>query len=109
MDEPWEAVVILVSYWVSLVVIKRFMENRQAFELKNFLYLYNFSQVLVSFYMFVEVKTVEINVISIYFCNLKKKIIINFIKVGTVAYLSGYKWICQPVDYSNHPLALRVS
>jgi hypothetical protein len=83
MRDPVLPGIILVVYVLSIVAIKRVMANRAAFELKNFLIVYNFLQVLASLYIFVEVLT--------------------------VAWLSGYSLKCEPVNYSNNPLAVRVN
>jgi len=66
-----------------LHLIKDHMANKKAFELRAFLVLYNFIQVIGSFYVFYE-------------------ILVTAIK-------SNYSLVCQPVDYSNDPLAVRVS
>merc|ERR1711899_233763 len=57
------------------------MKDREPYELKNILLVYNFSQVLFSFWMFME---------------------------GWGFYISGnYSWHCEPVDYSESPVARR--
>ena len=62
MDSPVPTVAFLVVYAISLIVIKKVMANRKAFELRTFLIVYNFLQVCGSFYIFFEVS-----------CNQKKK------------------------------------
>merc|ERR1712107_934074 len=57
------------------------MKDREPFELKKILLVYNFSQVLFSLWMFLE---------------------------GWGFYISGnYSWHCEPVDYSESPVARR--
>ena len=58
------------------------MEGRPAFHLKGFLYFYNFIQVAISLYITVEILLVAVE--------------------------SKYSLVCEPVDYSNNPLAIRV-
>ena len=55
MDTPTVTCGILVAYILSIVVIKWVMAKREAYELKSFLILYNFLQVIASFYIFAEV------------------------------------------------------
>lgn len=58
------------------------MEQRKPYQLKNILVVYNFLQVLLSFWLFYEGMD--------------------------GAWLRKYSWTCQPVDFSNSPDALRV-
>lgn len=59
------------------------MQNRQPFELRKVLIVYNFLQVIFSCWLFYEAS-------------------IN-------GWFSGYSLRCQPVDYSLSPKAVRVS
>jgi len=63
MDTPVLTSVILVTYFISIYAIKLVMANRKPFDLKGFLYLYNFAQVVVSFYISCEVIYRSLNVI----------------------------------------------
>merc|ERR1719419_685165 len=57
------------------------MENREPYQIKNILLVYNFLQTIFSFWMFRE---------------------------GWKFYVSGnYSLHCEPVDYSNKPEAIR--
>ncbi|XP_076686850.1 stuck in traffic [Andrena cerasifolii] len=59
------------------------MEHRKPYQLRNLLVVYNFLQVLLSFWLFYE-----------------------GLDGG---WLRKYSWKCQPVDFSNTPEALRVA
>jgi elongation of very long chain fatty acids protein 7 len=84
MDSPWPTLVICLAY---IYIVKRagpdYMRNRRPMEIKSFLVVYNAFQVALSTYIF-----------------------------GGLL-LSGwsttYSWRCQPVDYSNDPMATRMA
>lgn len=80
---PFIPLIILFVYIQILYIGKTMMKNREAFELRTFLYVYNFLQVVVSFYIFYELLATAI--------------------------LSKYSLVCQPVDYSDNPLSLRMA
>jgi len=82
MDTPVKTIGFLALYLLSLRFIRDHMANKKPYELKGFLLLYNFLQVCGSFYIFFE--------------------------IASVAYQSGYSLVCQPVDYSNDPLSMRM-
>nr|QBO55913.1 elongation of very long chain fatty acid 9c [Brachionus koreanus] len=83
MDSPWLTVAVLVFYVLIIYGIKIFMSDRKPFELRGFMILYNFFQVIASFYIFVE--------------------------VAIVAIRSKYSMFCEPVNYSSDPLAIRMA
>ena len=60
----------------------KLMENRKPFQLRGVLIIYNFIQVIFSFWLFYE--------------------------ACISGWLTGYSLRCQPVDYSTSPKALRV-
>merc|ERR1712001_420336 len=82
MASIWPTIIICTAYvYFVKVVGPRLMKDREPYELKNILLVYNFSQVLFSFWMFME---------------------------GWGFYISGnYSWHCEPVDYSESPVARR--
>merc|ERR1712037_764207 len=82
MASIWPTIIICTTYvYFVKVVGPRLMKDREPYELKNILLVYNFSQVLFSFWMFME---------------------------GWGFYISGnYSWHCEPVDYSESPVARR--
>merc|ERR1711990_1156116 len=82
MASIWPTIIICSAYvYFVKVVGPRLMKDREPYELKNILLVYNFSQVLFSFWMFME---------------------------GWGFYISGnYSWHCEPVDYSESPVARR--
>lgn len=56
MRDPILTLAILVAYVASIVSIKFIMRNKKPFELRFFIFVYNVAQVVVSFYIFYEVK-----------------------------------------------------
>lgn len=84
MDSPWPTAIICLSYiYIVKYVGPRFMKDREPFELRRILFIYNITMVLFSFYLFAE--------------------------LGLVGWLRDYSLRCQPVDYSNSPIALRMA
>lgn len=82
MDTPMKTIVCLILYVITLHFIREHMQHRKPFDLKYVLIVYNFAQVIGSFYIFAELLI--------------------------VAYRSNYSLICQPVDYSTDPLPMRM-
>lgn len=83
MDTPIITAFILVAYFASIIIIKSVMAKRDAFSLKGFLYFYNFIQVVGSFYICSEILIVAVK--------------------------SKYSMVCEVVDYSDNPLAIRMA
>ncbi|KAJ8040927.1 Elongation of very long chain fatty acids protein 4 [Holothuria leucospilota] len=84
MKNPLPIIAIEIFYLVGVVWLgPRIMANRQPFNLKGLMIVYNGFLVLLSMYMFYEFR------IS--------------------SWLANYSYRCQPVDYSNDPLALRMA
>jgi len=82
MGSPKYMIGSVLIYLTVLFSLKMIMKNRQPFELRGFLMIYNLIQVVGTFYMFYE--------------------------FFTVAYLSNYSLTCEPVNYSNEELPLRM-
>lgn len=82
MDTPMKTAFMMLVYVLTLRFLIDYMKDKKPFQLNGLLIIYNFMQVIGSFYIFFE--------------------------LGLVAYLSGYSLTCQPVDYSNDPLPLRM-
>merc|ERR1712126_664393 len=82
MYSIWPTIIICSAYVYFVKILgPRLMKDREPFELKKILLVYNFSQVLFSLWMFME---------------------------GWGFYISGnYSWHCEPVDYSESPVARR--
>lgn len=99
METPIKTIIYMIIYLISIPLINKFMENRKPFNLKWFLVFYNFLQVIGSFYIFSEVKFVN---------NLIAKLKLTF-KLLIVSFKSNYSFVCQTVDYSEDPLAMRVN
>lgn len=55
METPFLTFGILGLYVVAIYWIKQFMSDRKQFELRLFMIIYNFFQVIASFYIFFEV------------------------------------------------------
>jgi len=83
MDTPVTTGAILLVYLLALRGIQFYMKDKKPYNLKWLLVIYNFIQVLGSFYVFYEILAVAI--------------------------LSNYSMTCEPVDYSTNPLPMRVS
>lgn len=84
MKNPLPIIAIEIFYLVGVVWLgPRIMANRQPFNPKGLMIVYNGFLVLLSMYMFYEFR------IS--------------------SWLANYSYRCQPVDYSNDPLALRMA
>jgi len=82
--DKWGPVFYLTgAYLFGVMIGPKLMANRQPFSLKRALQVYNLVQVLMSAYMFKEFLV--------------------------TAYLSGYSLSCQPVDFSNRPLPMRMA
>ncbi|XP_069674902.1 very long chain fatty acid elongase AAEL008004-like [Periplaneta americana] len=84
MSSPFPTLAICLSYvYLVKVLGPRIMENRKPMELRNVLIYYNLFQVLFSTWLFYE--------------------------IGMSGWLTGhYSFRCEPVDYSNHPLTIRM-
>lgn len=82
MASLWPTIAICTAYvYIVKVAGPRFMKDREPFQIKSILLVYNFSQTLFSLWMFME---------------------------GWGFYMSGnYSWHCEPVDYSDSPVAKR--
>lgn len=106
MNNPINTAIILVAYFAVIKLINVVMAKREAFELKPLLIVYNLAQVLVSFYISYEVsKTANIHPTR---HHKPLNLFVCFLKILIVAIESNYSMVCEPVDYSNKPLAKRV-
>ncbi|KAK9881693.1 hypothetical protein WA026_017212 [Henosepilachna vigintioctopunctata] len=84
MSSPFPTVIICLIYAYSMKVIgPKLMENRKPFQLKNTLIVYNLFQVIFSTWLFYE------SCVS--------------------GWMNHYSLKCQPVDYSETPLAMRMA
>ncbi|KAA8590018.1 hypothetical protein FQN60_013383 [Etheostoma spectabile] len=80
---PVPVALIFLTYLFVVWAGPRLMKHREALDLKGVLIVYNFSMVGLSGYMFYEFLV--------------------------TSWLSNYSYLCQPVDYSNSPLAVRMA
>ncbi|CAL8395698.1 unnamed protein product [Boreogadus saida] len=80
---PVPVIVIFLVYLCVLWAGPRLMKHRGPVDLKGVLIVYNFAMVCLSVYMFYE-----------------------FLVTSR---LSNYSYLCQPVDYSTSPLAMRMA
>nr|QXU64613.1 fatty acid elongase 2 [Blattella germanica] len=84
MSSPFPTLAICLSYaYFSKVLGPRMMENRKPLNLRNILIVYNFVQTIFSSWIFYE-----------------------YLASGWAGH---YSFRCQPVDYSNSPMALRMA
>ncbi|KAJ9580440.1 hypothetical protein L9F63_024376, partial [Diploptera punctata] len=84
MSSPFPTLAICLGYvYIVKVLGPKYMENRKPMELRKVLIYYNLFQVLFSFWLFYE--------------------------IGMSGWLTGrYSLRCEPVDYSNHPVTVRM-
>ncbi|XP_062616544.1 elongation of very long chain fatty acids protein AAEL008004-like, partial [Saccostrea cucullata] len=78
---------LFLSIGAYLYLVKMgpvWMQSRKAYDLKNIMIFYNFCMVALSAYMFHET-------------------------LVTTWFNSNFSKVCQPVDYSNNPQALRLA
>ncbi|XP_054764826.2 very long chain fatty acid elongase 4-like [Lytechinus pictus] len=83
MESPLSCTLILVTYFIFLRTGPRMMENQKPLNLKPILLIYNITMVLLSLYMCYEFRV--------------------------SSWLSNYNYTCDPVDYTDDPLALRMA
>ncbi|XP_050498445.1 elongation of very long chain fatty acids protein AAEL008004 isoform X2 [Diabrotica virgifera virgifera] len=84
MDSPLPTLFICMFYAVfSKVIGPKLMENKKPFDLRDVLIVYNFLQTLFSIWLMYE-----------------------YLMSG---WWGSYSFQCQPVDYSNNPVALRMA
>ncbi|XP_004079097.1 elongation of very long chain fatty acids protein 4-like isoform X1 [Oryzias latipes] len=74
---------VFLCYLIIIWVGPKLMVNRQPVNLRTVLIVYNFAMVCLSAYMFYE--------------------------FTASSWLAGYSLLCQPVDYSESPLAMRMA
>lgn len=58
VNNPFEPLSVLIVYALVIYFGTKFMSKRKPFDLKLFLYVYNFLQVIGSFYIFYEVRQI---------------------------------------------------
>ncbi|KAM9403805.1 very long chain fatty acid elongase 4-like isoform 1-T3 [Salvelinus alpinus] len=83
MDNPLPTLAISSSYLLFLWLGPKYMQNREPFQLKKTLILYNFSMVIFNFFICKE--------------------------LFLAARAAGYSYICQSVDYSDDPNEVRIA
>ncbi|XP_055772626.1 elongation of very long chain fatty acids protein 4-like [Salvelinus fontinalis] len=83
MDNPLPTLAISSSYLLFLWLGPKYMQNREPFQLKKTLILYNFSMVVFNFFICKE--------------------------LFLAARAAGYSYICQSVDYSDDPNEVRIA
>ncbi|XP_022816093.1 elongation of very long chain fatty acids protein 7-like [Spodoptera litura] len=82
--KPYQTLAILGLYLMFVLEWgPKFMKNRQPYNLDKILIVYNSFQVVACAYV--------------------------FIRALQVAWLWDYKWICEPVDFSNSPQGLEIA
>lgn len=83
MENPGPTLGIIFIYLISVYkILPTFMENRKPYNLKNVIYYYNLFQIFA-------------NIILVY-------------GIATSGWTTRYSFGCQPVDYSNDPLSIRM-
>ncbi|KTG41415.1 hypothetical protein cypCar_00045656 [Cyprinus carpio] len=82
MDSPLPTLAISSSYLLFLWLGPKYMQGREPLQLRKTLILYNFSMVVLNFFIFKE--------------------------LFLAARAANYSYICQPVDYSDDPNEVRI-
>ncbi|KOB69501.1 Elongation of very long chain fatty acids protein [Operophtera brumata] len=100
MSSPLPTLLICASYvYLVKVAGPKFMENRKPLEFKKLLIFYNAVQVVFSAWLFYELA----------FCLTKtKNILMCHAQSLMGGWLNHYSYRCQPVDYSDSPMAKRM-
>jgi len=83
VDEVYPGLLISLCYFIMVLVAPSVMKNREPFEIRKILIVYNLAMVLLSSYIFYE-----------------------FLAAG---WWFDYSLGCQPVDYSLRPKAIRMT
>nr|XP_042909565.1 elongation of very long chain fatty acids protein AAEL008004 [Parasteatoda tepidariorum] len=84
MDSPWKTISLVAGYIIFVKVIgPSWMRNRQPFDLKALMIVYNFFQVIISSWIFIQ--------------------------LGRLGWFTKYNWRCEPIDYSNRYEAVRIA
>uniref|UniRef100_A0A3B3HH29 Elongation of very long chain fatty acids protein 4 n=2 Tax=Oryzias latipes TaxID=8090 RepID=A0A3B3HH29_ORYLA len=83
MDGPLPTLAISTSYLLFLWLGPKYMKNREPFQLRKTLVIYNFSMVFLNLFIFKE--------------------------LFMAARAAQYSYICQPVDYSEDPNEVRMA
>ena len=117
---------IFVTYLLIVWLGPKYMRFRRPYDLKKVIIPYNFALHALSVYMCYEVSIFSLGTCikryiafySVYMCNEVSPhrvhsvvFIVAFLFLHqflSCAYLSKYSLVCQPVDYSTSPLAMRV-
>jgi len=83
MSSPFPTALLCLTFILGVKVLgPALMKDREPFQLKNTLVVYNFSQVLVSAFLFYE--------------------------LGMGGWWNGYSYLCQPLNRSMDPVPLRM-
>ncbi|CAM1304965.1 ELOVL4 (predicted) [Pycnogonum litorale] len=83
MSSPLPTVLLSIIYLMMVVFGPKFMSDRQPYNVRPILIVYNFIVVFLNFYVGSE----------LLYCSVK----------------AGYNWLCQLVNYSNDPLEIRIA
>ncbi|KAI1885565.1 hypothetical protein AGOR_G00205110 [Albula goreensis] len=83
MSSPLPTLAISSMYLIFLWLGPKYMQNREPFQLRKTLIIYNFSMVILNFFIFKE--------------------------LFLAARAAGYSYICQPVNYSDDENEVRVA
>uniref|UniRef100_A0A3Q1H8A9 Elongation of very long chain fatty acids protein n=1 Tax=Anabas testudineus TaxID=64144 RepID=A0A3Q1H8A9_ANATE len=83
MSSPFPTLALSCLYLLFLWVGPKYMQDRQPYTLRKTLIVYNFSMVVLNFYIAKE------------------------LLIGTTA--AGYSYLCQPVNYSNDVNEVRIA
>ena len=99
MSSPTPTLTMVGLYLSFVLVGPHIMKNRNPVNVRIPMMVYNFLMIFLSYYLFHEVCK----------CSIYKIIIIFNLKFLFGMIGAGFTFLCDPVDYSNGPSALRVS
>ena len=105
MKSPWPTVFIALTYLLIVRWGPVFMANRKPLEIRPLILIYNAAVALLNLYIGVEL-TSKLN----YRINCWTKEMNNvFLQIAATSTKLDFSWTCEPVDYSDNPLAIRVA
>lgn len=109
MDNPLPTLAISTSYLLFLWLGPKYMKNREPFQLRKTLIVYNFSMVFLNFFIFKEVRVIGMGSLVYLLSCLGLITILCLSQLFMAARAAKYSYICQRVDYSDDPNEVRVS
>ena len=101
MSSPTPTAVLVGLYLLFVMIGPRIMKHRQPVNVKIPMMIYNIFLVILSYYMFHEVSSCTL---MLFGCEAA-----SFLQLLFGMLDANFTFLCDPIDYSNNPKALRVS